>query len=347
MAEGLITSIFEEREQRRPLWEEKLFSSIYIGGGTPTTLSVGQIERLLLGLRSGLRSDDAEVSMEMNPGTANDAKLSLLRTLGVTRVSIGVQSFSDRLLTILGRQHTSADAVAAVRLAKAAGLPSVGIDLLYGIPGQSRDEWRATIDVALELRPDHLSFYALSLEQGSRFLVRAEEGDFALPDDECVAEMYEFARRCVLEAGYAQYELSNFALPSHACRHNQHYWNRGEYLGLGPSASSFVSRRRWTNVRSVGTYIDLLRQGRSVMADEELVTFMQAASERLFLGLRKTEGIDLKEYLEHYRSHDWPMFAEQIRLLSNAGLILNEDGRLRLSARGMLMSNEVMARLIP
>jgi oxygen-independent coproporphyrinogen-3 oxidase len=335
-------------EQRRASWEGRSIVSVYLGGGTPSVLSVGQLERLFEGIRSRVVfPEGTEISVEMNPGSATREKCALLRSLGVTRVSIGVQSFSDPLLERLGRRHRAAEAIKAFRWVRDAGIASVGIDLLYGIPGQSREDWRATITTALELGPEHLSCYSLTIEQGPPLFARVAAGKEVMPTDDSVAEMYEHLLDRALTAGYAQYELSNFAIPSHTCRHNGHYWSRGDYLGLGPSASSCISDVRWTNVSSLDGYLSLLREGRSVVADEERITASEASAEWLFLGLRRTEGIDLRDNTIPHRAFFGPSFDEQVRNLSAAGLLENGEGRLRLTRRGMLLSNEIMARLIP
>jgi oxygen-independent coproporphyrinogen-3 oxidase len=289
----------------------------------------------------------AEVTVETNPGTASPDLLSSLKELGVTRLSIGVQSFSDRLLSRLGRSHDAAAAVTAFRQARSAGFGSVGIDLIYGIPDQTAAEWDHTIDAALTLGPDHLSLYALSIDPGSRLDALVRKGSVAPPDDEATAAMFGAAQHRVQDAGYVQYELSNFAKPSHACRHNLHYWDRGEYLGLGPSAWSFIGDRRWSNIPDVREYIERMHSGRPVTGEEEILGPGQARSERLLLGFRRTDGLDLAALVSAHGRRTRFSLKRQIDELSRNGFVETREGRLRLTSRGMLVSNEIIARLLP
>jgi oxygen-independent coproporphyrinogen-3 oxidase len=348
LADDYLTALQLETESVRHLRGGRAIKSVYIGGGTPTTLSEQQFDRLFHCIGGLVRpAQEIEVTVETNPGTVTPAKLAFLKQLGVTRLSIGVQSFSDELLHRLGRRHHAHEAVTAVRLAKKAGFDTVGIDLMYGIPGQTADEWKDTIDNALALSPEHLSLYSLSIDEGSRLASLVRSGRFTLPDDDVAAGMYETAKHRVQEEGFRQYELSNFSLPSHECRHNLHYWDRREYIGLGPSAWSFIGDRRWANIPDVRQYIDRLRRAEPVIHQQDVVNDQQAAAESLFLGLRRTAGVDLVRYTGRLGEAAVDVLGERISTLSACGLVEIVQGRLRLTDRGMLLSNEAMARLLP
>lgn len=348
-AEDYLLALNREMEQYRAKAGARQIASIYIGGGTPTTLSATQLTRLFSMIRTHLAPDfPQEVSIEMNPGTASSVKLELLKLLGITRLSIGIQSFDNELLCRLGRTHTAEGAQEAFRMARNAGFESIGLDLIYGIPGQRLDEWRETLTTAIALGPEHVSLYCLSLDEGSRLAADVRAGRLSLPSDDRTADIYETSRRKLLAAGYEQYELSNFARPSHACRHNLHYWKRGEYLGFGPSAWSFLGNRRWMNVRDLRNYTERSEAGSPLVGEEETISASQAAAERLFLGLRMTEGISLPELAWKFDQRSQRISLEdRIRSLAAGGLVTTVDGRLRLTPRGMLVSNEVMEHLTP
>ena len=242
-----LSGLVLEAEMYRNDFSQQPFSSIYIGGGTPTVLSPSQFGQLVRVIREHfpIIEDNVEFSVEANPYTVTSEKLSFLLAQGVNRLSLGVQSFSDEILQTLGRLHTGEQAANAFRLARIAGFRNIGIDLIYGIPGQTVTHWEETLDAAIALNPEHVSAYSLSLDEGSQFLREAEAGRLTMPVDEVIAAMYERAVTKLNKEGYERYEISNFTLPGHECRHNMNYWDRGEYLGLGPGAWSFISGRRY------------------------------------------------------------------------------------------------------
>ena len=347
-ADDYLAALSTELARQQLVWAGRRVTSVYVGGGTPTMLTEHQIKRLFQMITDRIPLDGSEeVSVEMNPRTASYSKLSCLKELGVDRISIGVQSFSDRILKELGRPHSAEDAFNAIELVRAAGFRSIGIDLIYGIPGQTEREWLDTVETALSVGPQHLSLYNLSVDEGSRFADLARSGSLALPDEDAAARMYESSRLQVIDAGYEQYELSNFALQSHACRHNLHYWDRGEYVGLGPSAWSFIGDRRWMNISDLSSYVDRLRRGLPVATDAETISAEQADSERMFLGLRRTRGYDLTAHAALYRDRERTAIQQEIDQLFKNGLIELAPGGHRLTARGILLSNEIMERLIP
>jgi len=317
-----------------------------MGGGTPTVLSPDQLGLLVRVIRDQFPIDDrVEFTVEANPSTVTSEKLSLLLAQGVNRLSLGVQSFSDEILQTLGRLHTGEQAADAFRLARSTGFKNIGVDLIYGIPGQTATRWEETLDAAIALKPEHLSAYSLSLDDGSQLMRDAEAGGFTMPDDEVTAAMYEYAVPKLSKAGYAQYEISNFSLPGYECRHNMNYWDRGEYLGLGPGAWSFISGRRYANISDTGEYSKRLSDGRSVIDTEETIGPIPSARETILLGLRTMKGLDLLRFEREYGADLLLRLERNVVPLRDAGLVRVTEGRLTLTGRGILLSNAALARL--
>jgi len=323
--------------------------SIYIGGGTPTTLSPDQFSRLFSIINKHVHlTANAEITVEANPNTVTATSLLLLKRLGVTRLSLGVQSFSDEVLALLGRVHSSGQAIAAVHAAREAGFGSISIDLIFGVPGQTEEQWNKTLETAISLNPEHISAYSLSFDKGSQWYRDAKDGRAERPDDDTCANMYGTAMEFLRSRGYQQYEISNFCLPGYECRHNVNYWDRGEYLGFGPGAWSFIGNRRWANIADVDQYASRLMNGITVTDrnHDESVTGDQAALEKLFLGLRKTSGVDLAAYGSMISGEALDSLWQRIGNLKRNGFVDIQKGALVLTGRGMLLSNEVLSRLI-
>ncbi len=323
-----------------------VFQSVYIGGGTPTVLSLGQIKRIGEIIANHFPLDaSAEFTVEANPNTVSSRKLAAWRAIGANRISLGVQSFSDDVLCVLGRLHTAEQAKSALRLARNTGFQNIGMDLIYGVPGQTMPQWKTTLETAVLCRPEHLSVYSLSIDDGSLFKQEVEAGRFTAPDDDLAADMYECAAEMLSCAGYRRYEISNFSLPGFECRHNLNYWERGEYLGLGPAAWSFLRGRRYHNIADISEYAKRLLSGASAVADSEITLEEQASRETLLLSLRTMKGLDLDRYRREYG----PSLSERLETamapLREAGLIYVQDGRLMLSERGIMLSNEALSRL--
>jgi len=320
--------------------------SIYIGGGTPTVLSLVQLERLINIIKLYFPFDDlAEFTVEVNPNTVTEKGLSFLLEQGVNRLSLGIQSFSDKALSALGRLHTVEQAEDAFRHARSAGFKNISIDLIYGIPGQTKAQWQETVDAAIALKPEHISAYSLSLDEGSQFMLLAKMKKFALPEDEVTAEMYERAVSILSRAGYQRYEVSNFSLPGFECRHNQNYWDRGEYLGLGPGASSFLAGKRYDNIADTSEYVRRLSRGLPAIENEETVGGDSAARETILLGLRTARGVDLARFQREHGTEFLKRLEKNIGSLEAAGLLLVMEVHLKLTDRGFLLSDAAITRL--
>jgi len=335
---------------RRALSDEFLgcaVDTVYIGGGTPTILPPEWLAELLerLRLRFAFRPD-AEVTVEANPGTVDEVKLRALLAAGVNRLSLGVQSFSDSVLQTLGRVHTAADAQDAMAAGRQAGCTNLSLDLMYGIPNQSPDDWRSTLETAVEAGPEHLSVYALSVEPETPLSAQIATGALLPPDDDVAADMYLLAQEVLGRAAFDHYEISNFAQPDMLCRHNRRYWAYDEYLGLGAAAHAFRGGVRWNNLPDPAVYTEWLERGRLPVARAEALSAREAAGEMLMLGLRRAEGISEREVRRRSGVAMAQAFAAEIARLREDGLLLVERGRFRIPREAWLVSNEVLSTFV-
>jgi oxygen-independent coproporphyrinogen III oxidase len=312
--------------------------TIFFGGGTPTALTTSQLERLLQGFHERLDlSALREWTFEANPGSVSERKAELLKRFGVNRISLGVQSFDESLLELLGREHSSAQAEATFHLLRAAGFTNLSIDLMFGLPGQTLAQWEATLERALALRPDHISTYCLTYEEDTEFLQRYERGEFS-SDPEIDAEFYTLADESLGRAGFEHYEVSNYAArPGFQSIHNRAYWAGLDYLGFGPSAVSTIGFRRWKNLPDYRAYAARILRGESVTMEEEILTPEMKRTEAIALSLRTNEGAHA-EWLAH-RPHE---IREFIRL----GLMRAVGERYVLTPAGRFLADSVAEAFI-
>ncbi|NPV03262.1 MAG: radical SAM family heme chaperone HemW [Syntrophaceae bacterium] len=300
------------------------FDTVYIGGGTPSCLPSGLLPDLLKRIRSALPvSADAEITVEVNPGDVDASSLARLREAGFNRVSIGVQSFDDGILSFLGRRHGGREALHAIDAARRAGFTNLSVDLIYGIPGQSHALWRRTLETALGFEPEHLSCYELTLERGTPLHCRVETGHTPPPPAEEEAYRFFSSTSIFLEAnGFLHYEVSNFARgEDRISRHNHKYWDHSPYLGLGPAAHSFRTNRRWWNHRSLDRYIRDIRQGRVPAAGQEELSQEELQTEALYFGFRTRRGIDGPAFRERYGLDLFAQKGAVLRRMRAEGLI--------------------------
>jgi oxygen-independent coproporphyrinogen-3 oxidase len=323
-------------------------TTVYFGGGTPSLLPVGVLARILDGLRERFPLlPDAEVTLEANPGTVDRAYLRAVRELGVNRLSLGVQSVHEDELRLLGRIHSWEDAVGALEAARAAGLENVNLDLIYGLPGQTLARWQETLEAALSLEPDHLSLYALTLEEGTPLQERVARGELPPPDDDTAAEMYEWAEARLARAGYVHYELSNWARAErYFCRHNLTYWYNEPYLGFGAGASSWWGGRRWTNVRHPEEYIRRLAAGQSVAEEVEEIGPRLEMGETMMMGLRLVNGVSDARFRARFGVGLADVFGGALARLSDLGLLEWDGQTARLTPRGRLLGNWVFREFV-
>jgi len=317
-------------------WARTPFVSIFLGGGTPTTLPIEAMVRLLDHLRKEFTViATAEVTSEANPDTVDETYLRGLRRAGVTRLSLGLQSFDPAVLRSLERLHSAESAVGAFRAARRAGFGDVNLDLIYGAEGETPGSWRETLERTIALEPDHVSAYALTIEPATALGRRVAAGLSPAPDGDLQADLYGVACELLDEAGYEHYEVSNWAKPGRRCVHNMGYWEGRPYLGLGAGAHSYRDGRRWWNVRPPQQYLGEVGAGRLPVGGEEILNDDEHRLERLLLGLRMAEGVP----------EEWVGGAARADDFVARGLAARRAGRLALTDRGMLLANELILEL--
>jgi oxygen-independent coproporphyrinogen-3 oxidase len=359
-------------------------ATVFFGGGTPSLLPIEKIERILSAMRDRFALEpEAEVSLEANPGTVDLEYLRQLLALGVNRLSLGVQSFHDDELAALDRIHSAAEAEAAYRWAREAGFQRVSLDLIYGLSGQPFDgalraehrspqsgqdrpmeRWQASLERSISLDPDHMSLYALTVEEGTKLAYDIDHGRAPEPDGDVQASMYEWSQERMAEAGYRQYEISNWTRPGQECRHNLVYWRNSDWLGLGAGAHGHLGGARFADVYSPRRYVQLVQETAAAGLPEEpdvvtllksmrQVTYVEeprpelARADTLIMGLRLNEGVSLAEFRRRFGAGAEEAYADTFAELMELGLLEQANGRLRVTDRGRLLANEVFTRLLP
>ncbi|HMP73133.1 MAG TPA: radical SAM family heme chaperone HemW [Kiritimatiellia bacterium] len=322
-------------------------ATLFLGGGTPTELSDRDFARLfeILHHRVDL-SALIEATCESNPGTLTPEKANILKQAGITRVSLGIQSFQPSALEFLGRIHTRDEAIAGYHLLRRTGFDNINLDLIYGIPAMTLDHLRADLQTLIELAPDHAACYCLIFEDGTPLAELRRKGYVKEVDDDTELEQYNLIRERLAHAGYQHYELSNFSRPGRQCQHNLLYWGDGEYIGCGPSAHSHWNGKRWGNLRSLDRYIDHLHTGTSIREQEEALDPAAKARETLVFALRRIEGIDPHGF--HHQTgfalHD--LCGPTLEWMQQEGLVDYQPHRLRLTERGLFLSDGIFAELV-
>lgn len=307
-------------------------STIYFGGGTPTALNIAQLESLLGGFHHLLDlSELGEWTIEANPGSVSARKAAVLKKLGVNRISLGVQSWDDQLLKLLGREHNARQAAESFRILRDAGLANINVDLMFGLPGQTITQWRATLEKTITLKPDHISTYCLTYEEDTEFFLRHARGEFCQNQDGD-AEMFEITMALLEQSGYEHYEISNYTRPGFASVHNRAYWHGKDYLGIGPSAVSTVGMRRWQNVFDYRAYIDRVLSGQSPQASSENLTGEMKRTERIALSLRTRDGIPASEL---------KAFGRKTNEFIGLGLLRQSDGNFVLTRKGKTLADSI------
>ncbi len=387
--EALVPSYIGALEREITLWGRLLDApavyTIFFGGGTPSYLPDGDIARLMRAIRQAFRVDaDAEITLEANPGDFDTGKLASYLDCGVNRISIGVQSFDDALLRMLGRRHTAEDAAGAYRMAQDAGFRNISLDLMYGLPHQSAEQWQHALDAALELAPPHLSMYCLTLEGGTPMERWVSDGTMPEPDADLAADMYLSAQSAMQGAGYRHYEISNWALAGMESRHNLTYWRNEPYLGVGPGAHSYLMGCRFWNLRSPREYLLKMRehphgdgalarlrddntgkgdtaqngvssdassapsialiQNMPTVAEIEPIDTTLEMAETLMMGLRLDCGVSIAEFMVRFGSPPAYHYAAALDDLERLDLLTTQGGALRLTHHGRMMANQVFSR---
>lgn len=321
--------------------------TIFIGGGTPTALTAACLERLLKALSASVAIENVEeFTVEANPGTIDEEKLALMRRYGVDRLSFGVQSFDDMLLRRIGRIHTAQDAVEAVAWARQSGFDNINLDLMYGLPGQTATQWQETIDRALALAPSHLSLYQLIVEEGTAIARQLAEGALLPIDEDGAAEWFVRQRDWLAASGYAQYEVSNYAQPGYASKHNQLYWRLDDYLGLGLGATSWIRPMRCVNTSDLQAYCAALESGVLPSPESETLTRDEQMSESVFMALRMNEGLSRARFRSLYGVDVVEVFPDAVREGCSRDWLTLDEASLKLTDAGRLVGNWVFELFI-
>ena len=346
------------------LWGRLLGSpqihTVFFGGGTPSYLPADDLQRIMHAIRSTFSlTPDAEITLEANPGDFSEGKLAAYLDCGINRLSIGVQSFDDGLLKILGRRHNAVEAARAYRQAADAGFDNISIDLMYGLPYQKIEQWQDTLARALELAPPHISMYCLTLEGGTPMERWVEQGSMPTPDADLAAEMYLMAQDDMNGAGYRHYEISNWAKPGNRSRHNLTYWRNEPYLGVGPGAHSYLGSYRFSAIKPPREYIRRMRQADAELCDGPICAKIRSVSivdeieridtplemaETMMMGLRLDDGINIAAFTGRFGAPPSDFYADTLLELERLGLLRMEGGAIRLTQRGRMLGNEVFSR---
>ncbi|MAT39414.1 MAG: coproporphyrinogen III oxidase [Ectothiorhodospiraceae bacterium] len=340
-----LEALLWELEERAGEAGDTVFESVFLGGGTPSLLDAGQMERLMNTLRKHYRiTPDAEVTTEANPGTTSLEKLRAYRELGINRISFGVQSFHDDDLKFLSRIHTADEARESIANAHEAGFDNINLDLMFSLPGQTPQRWKANLEEARQLETKHISCYSLTVENGTALATMVRNRAVTMPPNESDALLFERTMSTMAEWGFRQYEISNYALPGYECRHNLGYWRLADYLGFGPSAhGTWNEHRRW-NVSNLRSYIEACERKELPIAGGEYLTREMRQEEFIYLRLR-SEGINSIEYEARFGSDFYTDRGAQLQPLLAGELLIDREGTIKLSEKGILFADEICTRL--
>lgn len=329
-------------KQLSDVGESLELKTLFLGGGTPTHLSIDQLQRLFDAIFSQFQLvSDYEFSIEANPLNLTEEKIDFLRQSGVNRVSLGVQSFDSDILTFLERDHQSQQIFEIVQDLQSR-IENTSLDLIFAVPGQSLQDWKTTLAHAVQLKIPHISTYGLTIEKGTSFWSRQKAGIFDLPEEELAGSMYEFSLEFLDSAGLKHYEISNFARPGYECRHNEVYWTGYPYFGFGPGAASYLKGKRKQNHRSVITWLKRIAAGESPIADQEELSPENRAREAIIFGLRRRVGINVSEFSEHYGFDLYDLSQSAIEKHVEAGFLEETNTHVRLTQAGCLLADSVV-----
>ncbi len=342
-----VEALIAEARLRKAELNGKPVKTLYMGGGTPSQLPLPLLARLIDGLKATLDLNAVqEFTLEANPDDVTPEWCAAVRALGVNRVSMGVQSFQDAVLRLVGRRHTARQAIDAVASLRHAGIDNISIDLIYGLPGQTLETWAESVRQAVDLRPQHISAYGLTYEPGTRLWQQRECGEVVEASEDQYLDMYRILVGMLQVAGYEHYEISNFALPGYRSRHNSSYWNETPYLGLGAAAHSYDGTMRRSNPADLCGYIRRITSGQPACQVEDLA-WWERYDERVMLGLRTADGVDAHRLRSDFGDKAWAHFVSEARRHIDAGnMICTDDGRYILTSEGIVLSDSVMRDLM-
>jgi oxygen-independent coproporphyrinogen III oxidase len=349
-SEHLINRYIDALNQELVLYKPHLqaLKSVYFGGGTPSILTTEQITRVFDAIRRNYYiREKAELTLEVNPGTCSLDKLRMIRMHGVNRLSIGLQAFDDESLAKLGRIHNVEDFIKVYKDAREAGFDNINVDLIFGLPWQTRKDWMISLKQTILLDPEHISIYNLTIEKETKLGRDLQEGKIAKIPQELEAEMFEDAIKVLKASGYDHYEISNFAKPGRRSLHNQIYWKNEEYLGIGAGATSYLSRVRYTNVKDIPGYMDkILGQSQFAIIEKESLTTAKRIGETIMLNLRMLEGFNKVALGERFKVNIDAMYGPTIKMLSQEGLLKEDREMVMLTDTGVMVANRVFQRFV-
>jgi oxygen-independent coproporphyrinogen III oxidase len=321
-------------------------ATIFLGGGTPNAYDSRTVTQLVGRLRERFPGEGQEISIEINPELVRDGDFAAYRSAGITRVSIGVQSFDATEIRTLGRKHTPEQVAAVVANARDARLPSISLDLIFAVPGQTPQSWRGSLERAIQLGVDHISCYGLTVEEATPYADWQRREPAAFADDSQEAELFAIAIDTLESAGYEQYEISNFARPGHACRHNLNYWANGDYVGLGVGAASYRHGVRSVHTRALEAYVEAAMGRAPIPADAERLDGSKRAGEAVMLALRTKQGVQLDDFKERYGIDPLQFYAPVIARYQEIGLLEHAGNFMRLTKRGRFLANDVCGAFV-
>ncbi len=347
LQERYVKAVCAELRQEVYRGGEGRLRSVFLGGGTPTLLSTSNLQRLLSHCLGRFTvSPSVEISIEANPGTVDPEKLTHLHDSGVNRISFGVQSFNDLELRRISRIHSASDAMAAVNIAQEVGFNNISIDLMYGLPGQSAKSWQKSLETALSIGVHHLSLYQLTVEEGTPLEVLLQKESLDLPDEDEIELMDQITVESTARSGFIQYEISNYAQPGHQSRHNINYWKNNEYFGFGAGAVSYIKNTRRRNIADPEHYCRMLEAGISVQEEEETLESQASFRETVIMGLRMNSGVSVRMMEKRYGISPYSYYGQTLQRLISTGMLEKSSAFLRLTSKGRMFANRIMADLV-
>jgi oxygen-independent coproporphyrinogen III oxidase len=338
-----LESLKKEIQNQSALVKDKSFDTIFFGGGTPSLLSYSEFNSIFDSLYSNYNiSENSEITIEANPGTIDQTKFKEFKKLPINRISFGVQSFIDSELNFLTRIHSSSQAIETIKTAQDSGFENINLDLIFALPNQSLENWKYNLEMAISLATKHISAYSLIFEVGTFLNMLLHKNRVRKADIDLEQEMYEFTMSYLPENGFGQYEISNYAKAGYQCRHNLKYWEYDDYLSFGPSASSFVNNKRWTNTRDINKYIDLIDNNQVAADFTEEIDKETSITEYIFLGLR-SKGIDIKKYDKKYNESFKDKYKDTLEILLKSGFGEMNNSHFSMTRKGYALCDEIVA----
>ena len=344
LKENYVKALIKEINNK--ITKEYLINTIFIGGGTPSSLGCNELEILLKEINKLNLSNNIEYTMECNPGNLTKEKLKIMKEYGVNRISMGLQAVQNTLLKSIGRIHNYNEFERNFKEARDFGFNNINVDLIFGLPNQSLENWKESLERIIALNPEHISAYSLIIEEGTAFYKLYEEDKLNIPTEDVEREMYNLAKSKLLEAGYYQYEISNYSKIGLECRHNLAYWNMDSWIGVGSAASSYINNKRLTNTSVVEKYIEGINNDNPIMEEEIINSLEDNIEEFMFMGLRKIKGISISEFKRRFGKSIEDVYGPLLDKYENAKLIIRDGDNLYLSSQGIEWSNQIMAEFL-